>query len=262
MPDDNIDETFLFRLMSTDGSTENGTVLAYPKYTGGYGKGVVSFYFASGMTWEAAYIFRVQENPAFYPSPQYWDFPIGATNYSSDNVQADALKTKIIDSANELSLVFGDDLVSTTEAGAMVLTTYGELYYLNIISGLQIMCPALFSVQLETPDYTKRTWSTTFAEDLRTKYSGTFIADFMTGYAGLFSMQESSAMNFLCIILFIALIFLSVWKFKASMLSGFTDGYALLLVLMLNGFFSMIWAGMIAFLAVVIGGVILFLNRS
>lgn len=259
-PDDNIDETFTFRLMSTDGATELGRVLATPAYTGGYGSGIVSFYFESGMTWDSAYIFRVQENPAFYPSPQYWDFVIGVSNYSTSSDQSAALKAKIIDTAEYLGPEFSEDLLTTSEAGTTVLSTAGELYYLQAIPALQSMCPELFSVQLENPDYTKRTWSYTIATTLQTKYAGTFIEDFMTGYAGLFSMQTSSAMNFISVILFIVLILVSTWKFKATMLAGFVDGYALLLLLMLNGFFSMIWAGFMAFISVLIGGVVLFLR--
>lgn len=262
IPDDDISKTFIFRLLSPDGSTENGTALAYPKYDKGYGDGVVSFYFTSGMTWGEEYIFRVQENPAYYPSPQYWDFVIGDSNYTSDSDQQAALKAKIVDSATYLSPIFEYNLLSTSESGQTVLSLYGELYYLFAIPGLQSMCPDLFQVQLESPDYTKRTWSTTLADSLKTKYAGTIIEDFMTGFAGLFSMDTSPAMNFVSIILFISLILLATWKFKASMLAAFIDGYALLLLLMLNGFFSMILAGLAAFLSAAIGGVILFLNRS
>lgn len=261
-PDNNIDKTFIFRLMSTDGSTELATVTAAPSYDGGYGYGVVSFYVASGMTWESAYIFRVQENPAYYQSPDYWDFVVEASNYSTDSDQSAALKAKVVELATLLSPEFGDELLSTTEAGATVLSTYGELYFIQAIPALQSMCPSAFAVQLETPDYTKRTWSYTVANALTTKYSGTFIEDFMTGYAGLFSMQTSSAMNFLSIVLFVILVLVATWKFKASMLSGFIDGYAFLLLLMLNGFFSMIWAGFMAFASVVVGGIILFLNKA
>jgi hypothetical protein len=142
-----------------------------------------------------------------------------------------------------------------------VLSTTGELYFLNAVPGIQTMCPQLFSVQIETPSYEKRTWSYTLAESLRTKYAGTFVADFMTGYAGLFSMDTNSAMDVTSIIIFVIVILFSVWKFKASLLAAFTDGYAVLLLLMLNGFVSMILVGLIAFLAVMLGGVILLFNR-
>lgn len=261
-PEANIDDTYIFRIISPDGTTDNGTVLATPAYNGGYGPGIVSFYFESGMAFDEAYIFRVQQNPAYYISPQFWDFTIGDNNYSADSDQAAALKAKIIDVAIDLTPSYEVQLLSRSESGAMVLSTYGELYFLDAIPGLQNMCPQLFSVQLESPDYTKRSWSHTFADALLTKYSGTFIYDFMTGFAGLFSMETSPAMNVVSIILFAVLIGISIWKFKASMLSAFIDGYALLLLLMLCGFFSMIWAGVIAFVTAVTGGAILFFKRA
>lgn len=262
-PDDNIDKTFTFRMLSADASTEIGSVLAAPKYEGGYGGAIVSFYISSNTTWEEAYVFRVQQNPAFYPVPLHWDESIGASNYSVNGTGASIyLRAKIIDVADDLSAAFGVELLATGEGGLTVLSTYGELYFIAAVPGLQAMCPELFSVQIVTPSYDKRSWSTTLADSLRTKYAGTFIADFMTGYAGLFSMAESSAMNFLSIILFVVIIFVSIWKFKGTMLSGFVDGYALLLLLMLSGFWSMELNGLLAFLSTLIAGVILFLNKS
>lgn len=261
-PDENIDETFIFRMLSVDNATEIGVTLAKPAYNGGYGPGVVSFYISTNITWGAAYIFRVQQNPAHYPAALYWDFAIGEANYSVDSDQAAALKVKVIDSATFLQTSFGVDLLAKSESGSTVLSGQGELYYLDAIPGLQNMNPLLFSVQLENPDYTKRTWSVTFADALKTKYAGTFIEDFMTGFAGIFSLETSPAMNFLCVILYVLLIGFSVWKFKATMISASLDGFALLLLLMLMGFFSMIWAGFIAFCSVVLGGVILLLNKG
>jgi hypothetical protein len=236
-------------------------VTAYPRTTKGYGKGIVSFYIESGFTWGGSYIFRVQENPAFYPAPVKWDFGIGASEYSVDADQRQGLRAKILDSASELSAEWVVDLLSTGDSGQTVLSTYGELYYTAAIPGLQMMCPALFSTQIETPDYTKRAWSYTLANALRTKYAGTFVDDFMTGYAGLFSMDKNSAMDIMSIVLYVILILISVIKFKASLLSAFTNGYVLLELLMLQGFISMILVGFIAFLSVLLGGVVLLLNK-
>ena len=259
-PTPTIDDAYIFRLFSPDGATENGTALATPAYNGGYGPGVVSFYFTSGMDTGEAYIFRVQQSPTYYPSPQYWDFVVGASNYSELSDQSAALRAKIIDSATSLTPTFGEALLASSEAGTTVLSTYGELYYLAAIPGLQSMCPELFSVQLVDPDFTKRTWSTTFADALKTKYSGTFVYDAMTGFAGLFTVGTSAAMNTLSIFAFAILIGVSIWKFKGTMLSAFIDGYALLLLLMLMGFFDMIMAGAMAFISAVIGGAILLLS--
>lgn len=261
-PDENIAQTFIFRMIDTDNVTELGAVLASPAYDDGYGSGIVSFYFASGVAWNQPYIFRVQQNPTYYPAGQTWDFIIGESNYSSSSDQAAALKTKVVDSATFLTTTFGVALLGKSEAGVTVLSTYGELYYLNAIPALQSMCPSLFEVQLTNPDYTKRSWDTAFAEALKTKYSGTIFYEFMTGYAGLFNMETSAAMMVLSIIAFVAMVLVSVWKFKANMMSAFIDGYTLLLLLMLQGFFPMIAAGAVAFCSVALGGVILFLNRA
>lgn len=261
-PDEGIDKTFIFRMISENGTTEYGVNIATAQYNSGYGSGIVSFYIDTGMSFTEDYIFRVQENPAYYDEPQYWDFQINDSNFSTATDQEAALRAKIIDSATSLSIEYEVSLLSRSEAGQTVLSTYGELYFLEAIPGLQVMCNSIFELKTEDPDFTKRTWSTTFADALKTKYEDTFIEDFMTGFAGLFSIETSPAMNFLSAILFIALIFLSVWKFKGTTTSALLDGYALLELLMLMGFFSMIWAGFIAFISSGIGGAILFFKRS
>ena len=84
----------------------------------------------------------------------------------------------------------------------------------------------------------------------------------MTGFAGLFNMQTTAAMNYLSIVAFVIVIMISVWKGKASMLAATTDGYCVLLLLMLMGFADMVLVGAVGFLSSTIGAVILFLNRS
>ncbi len=261
-PDPNINETFIFRLMSADNTTELGATLATPAYDAGYGPGVVSFYIAANTTIGEAYIFRVQQNPVHYPNPQYWDFTASNSSYSTSSDQAAALRAKVINSVITLEPSFGVNLLTVSDVGDTVLSANGELYFLDVIPGLQTMAPLLFSVQLETPDFTKRTWSYTFADALKTKYDGTFLAEFMTGYAGLYSINKSPAINSLSIFLFIIIIMVSVWKFKATMLSALLDGYTSLLVLMLIGFFDMVWAGFMAFMLALVGGVIALLKRA
>lgn len=261
-PDPNINETYIFRLLSADGSTDLGTITANPAYNGGYGQGIISFYIESGMVTGTAYIFRVQQNPAYYTSPQYWDFVADNTTYSEAADQALALAAKVIATAEILAPEYDVTLLDTTESGGTILSTYGELYYLNAIPGLQLMSPTLFSVQLTNPDYTQRSWSTTFADNIKTNYAGTIVEDFMTGYAGMFSLQTSPAMNSLSVVIFLIVVVISVWKFKATTLSALLDGYAVLLLLMLMGFFGMVWAGFIAFASAVIGGAIIFFKRA
>ena len=187
-PSISIDKAFIFRVLSADGTTDLGSTLAYPYDNDGYGYGIVSFYIASGMTVGTAYIFRVQQNPVVYPTPQYWDFTIGDSNYcpATNNVTMQAaLKAKIVTIAKSLSASYDVALLTKSESGATVLSGDGELYFLSAIPGLQSMCESLFAVQLENPDFTRRTWSYALANALKTKYAGTFFEEFMTGFAGL-----------------------------------------------------------------------------
>lgn len=262
LPDENIDELFIFRMLDPDDYSEIGSVTAYPYHDQGFGQGCVSFYFETEATWLEDYIFRVQENPTYYTDALYWDFSISASNYATDSDQAEALRSKVLDLANTLAIEFSLGLVSTGEAGQTVLSTYGEIYFQNAIPGLASISPGLFSLQIRTPDYTKRSWDYTVADAMRTKYDGTFLADFMTGWGGLFNVEVPFAMNVLCIILFAIMVFVSVKWGKGTTYSGLMDGYAFMIFLMLSGFFSMILTGFFAFLLIATGGVLWLLNRS
>src|SRR4030042_5482611 len=103
--DYDIDEAFIFNLLDS-GDTILGSTIGNSVYNQGYGAGGVSFYFESGLTWGETYTFRVMENPVIYPSPQYWDFTIGESEYSDEDDLAEALKAEIMDSAVDLSTVF------------------------------------------------------------------------------------------------------------------------------------------------------------
>lgn len=260
-PADDISDTFLFEMRSENSTSLVGTVTAYPFYDSGYGQGLVSFYLESGGSWGDAYVFRVQQNPAYYPSAQYWDFTIGATNYNGESDQALALRAYVIARAQELEIPYNMELISSND-GVITLSTYGEIYFQNAIPGLATMAPALFSLQVRTPDYTKRSWDYTVANALRTQFQGTFIYDAMTGWAGLFSSDIPTGANFFSVFLFLVLLIVDLKYFKASRDAALLDGYAFLLLLTLDGWFSMILAGFIAFVAAFIGGMVLFLNRS
>ena len=260
--DYDVDDAFTFTLLDSEDDIV-GTTEGLATYNQGYGDQVISFYFDEGViTWEDTYTLRIMENPGVYETSNYWDFTIGASAFSDETDQSLALRAEVLESAVDLSSAFGVVLYETNESGVKVLSTYGELYYLLVIPGLQSMSSTLFGIETENPDYTKRTWSYELRDSLLTKYEDTFVEDFMTGYAGLFSMETSTAMNILSMLMFIVLMGLAVWKFKASIMAALMDGYAFLLLLMLIGFFDMIYAGFLAFASLVMGGVILFLNRS
>ena len=60
----------------------------------------------------------------------------------------------------------------------------------------------------------------------------------------------------------VLLIGLSILKFKATMMAALLDGYALLLLLMLAGYFSMTWAGFMAFILAMLAGAVVFFKRA
>lgn len=260
LPSQDIDELFIFKLLDESG-VELGSVTAYPYNDKGYGSGVVSFYLESGTTWESAYNFQVVESPVYFPSPNTWDFMVGPSNYSSSSDQATALRNKIISLSQSLGTEYDQDLLTTSE-GISYLSTYGESYFLYAIPGLSTMAPGLFYTQVRSPSYDKRSWTYTFASSLQTRYSGTFIDQFMTGFSGLVAVDTAAWMNIVSMIMFVLLILAGYWKFKATTMSSAMDGYALLILMMLNGFFSLIICGFIAFAGLAAGGVVLFLNRS
>jgi hypothetical protein len=256
-----IGNAFLFRMLNAAGTADIGAAIPFPYHELGYGSGIFSFYFTSGIVANTAYIFRVQENPAYYPTPLYWDFVIGPANYSSATDQSAALKAELISWANIFSTEYTQALLTTTE-GTTTLSTYGETYFLNAVPGLSVMCPTLFAVQIRTPSYTPKTWATTYADSLKTKFAGTFVEDFMTGFAGLTGASKDMSGNVLSIILVVIMALASLVWFKATFYSALIDGYALLLLFTLDTFSTMLVAGFIAFMSVVLGGVVWLLNRS
>lgn len=280
-PDTKIDDAFLFQLYDTDNTTLLGTVTAYPYFTNGYGEGMIAFYFDadSDLVWEESYIIRVQENPSQFETPTYWDFPLSAADYTSADTQYTnqvALNATIQGIATNLSITWDMDLLSQTEGG-IVLSSYGENYFRNAVPRLQEMCPTLFSVQVEEPDFSERDWDYTIADAMLTRYNGTFIGDSMTGFAGLFGSDTTPTWNMLSIIMFAILICVEMaWTrkrregkfifsskpFAANIWAASVDGFALLIYFTLLGMFSMVLNGLISFLCAVVAGLVLFLNRA
>lgn len=264
-PSVGIDDTFIFRLISDNG-TELGAVLAYPYANDGYGDGIVSFYFSTDNApeWEGSYHIRIEENPSAFDTPTYWDFPINSSAYSSFTTQEqnrEALRLKIIDLAESFSTSWGIDLTDTTDTGT-VLSSYGESYFRLSIWGLQNLCPALFYTQASDPDYTKRSWSTAFAESLANTFQETdFVWDAMTGFAGLWGMETRTALGFVVLIIAV-LLFLLDLKVQPRAMMAWLDVALVLNFGMLMGWFSPILNAIAAFLISMTGAMVLWLNRA
>lgn len=197
LPDTPINKTMIFRLMANDGVTELGSNLAYPYHDLGYGEGVFSFYFpaATAPAWEGNYFVRLCGNPVYFPTtpPVPVNYPITSMNYSLlDNVTDNRLETKnnIMAFSETLSTDWPDTLWDTSDAGK-VLSEKGDLYFTSSIPGLRSLCPGLFLVQMNDPDYTARTWDTTKATEYQGRFAGTWVGDAMNALGSFFGKDAS-----------------------------------------------------------------------
>lgn len=264
VPEANINLTFIFTMLSPDATEQIGHVTAFPFQNGGYGGGLVGFYYEDGVTTGSAYTFRVQENPSYYSSPVYWDFNITEANYSDDADTSIAVRSKILTVATALQSEWSIELLTTDDNGQTILSDYGQIYFGTAIPGLPLMCSSLYDVQVRSPDYERRSWDFTIANAMRTKYNGTFIGDFFTGFAGMAGTEDHlAALDVAAILSFVVVVIIAIKWGKGNIFSGLMTGYAFLLLFMLYGSVSMVLVGAIAFfVGPVAGGVILFLNRG
>ncbi len=183
------DKTFIFRLISTDNTTELGSVTPYAYFVSGYRQGVFSFYFpaASAPAWGQPYIIRISENPALFATPQSWDYAIPTSAYtallSTDHVgqQAD-LADRVITLAHTLEPLYSASLTATS-GGRTTLSSTGENYFRGAIYGLQAMAPTVYFLQDTPLDYTATSWTTTQFDTYATRFSGTWVATGETAIA-------------------------------------------------------------------------------
>lgn len=265
-PDLSIDKMYIFRLIAADNVTEIGSKLAFPYINGGYGDGIVSFYFDanSAPAWDTDYSLRVDQNPAAFSTPQNWAFTLSTSSYSNYDTQEGnraLLQANIIAICRDLEVSWDIELLGESEIST-VLNEYGEAYFRNSIIGLQSMCPKLFSVEITPITAERRSWDYTFANSFATRYRGTFWANAMTGFGGLFNVDSSPAAAVLSLLLVVIIMGLAIKYLKASGNSALMNGLAALGLFTCLGAFSFTLHGFLSFICAVASGVVLFLNRA
>ena len=194
LPDEDIDDLFVFRLTDTDGVTELGSNEAYPYNTQGYGKGVISFYFASAdaPAWGLNYFIRVQGKPGFFATPPDQSFIINVTDYTSATTQADnraEVRNNVVTICRKLESDWSPTTLLTEIETGTVFNTYGEEYFRNSIYALQGMCPTLFETQIVNVEYTERAWNTTQQTTYEGRTTGTTIGNSIQGFSDIFDMD-------------------------------------------------------------------------
>ena len=205
IPDEPIWQTYMWRQLDTDNTTELGTALSYAFNNSGYGYNLTSMYWdaanvtASGMTWNTSYTIRLSQNPIMFASPTEYNFSLSTADYSVLTVSAD-VKAEL---AARILLIAGDfdirwalgatySLLNETETGT-VLSIYGEAFFRGAIYGLQGLCPQVFAYVVNDMDLTPRTWTTTYITTLQDQWNGTWVDTAKNALDSLFGTSYSLA---------------------------------------------------------------------
>lgn len=186
-PDLPVTQTFTWRLIDTDNTTELGSTTGYAYNDDGYGYNVYSMYFdadnvtGTGLTWGTNYIIRLSGNPTAFDDPPIYNYTVSTADYSSLTATADVkaeLAARILELADTLDNIWGlsttYSLITQGEAG-IYLSTFGSAFFRGAIFGIQAMAPAVFDVVIEEINIEARTWSSGYADNLTTQYDGTWI---------------------------------------------------------------------------------------
>jgi len=185
-PDTTEPETFIWRLIDTDNTTELASTIGYAYNDDGYGYNVYSMYLSAStvsalpIIWGTSYTIRLSGNPAVFDTAPVYNFIINASNYSSLTTQADVqagIAARILTLAADLDTKWGLTTYSllTQNETATVLSIYGEAFFRGAIFGLQSMAPAAFSVIIRVLNVEARTWSDNYTTNLTNQWSGTWI---------------------------------------------------------------------------------------
>jgi hypothetical protein len=201
LPDDNAGKTYNIRLIGTDNVTQLGAVAPYPysSFDKGYNLGVFAFYFSAddALTIDQAYIIRISQSPAFFDSPQSWDYIMPLSAWTESTTQDDnqtELTLNIISIAEELETYHDVTLLEDSVGGTVLSSPAGETYFRGAIYGIQAMAPDLFLVQSLSWDTTDRAWTTAQFDAYAATYNGTFIGTATDNTSATFGIDTGTMM--------------------------------------------------------------------
>ena len=185
IPGEPVSETFLTRLMDTDGTTQIGVNTPEAYHDNGYGEGLASLYLtaaqvtAAAVSWNDALVVRVDGNPSsFYAPPTAGTATLSTGAYSTgdnsrDNNQSQ-LTARVLAICQELQVLWGGSpLVDDTIIGTR-LTAAGELFLSLAIPGIRTMAPDAYTVRSLDPDIDPNTFTTTGQTGAEERYKDTF----------------------------------------------------------------------------------------
>jgi len=261
-PTENASEAYLVRLMN--GAVELGSSAPYAFYDDGYGRGIASIYFsaADAPAWLGDYTLKLAGNPTLAwvgdpPSTSVGTFDLwsGSTSLGATEIE---LGARVLYFADILELEWSVDLIETSGVGSW-LTEYGEDYFTNSIQYLPLICPNVFSSSLSQPDYTRKTFTPTYATTLRSITAGTPLD--LSPTAGIIGMPT---------IWFTTLIFLGIMAVAAYGISRATGSVKPTLIVMASllpvgimiGWVDLVVGILMGFAAIIAIAYVFFLQKS
>lgn len=258
LPDTDVNETFIWRLLDTDNVTDLGTTVGFAYNDGGYGFNVYSMYFpaADGLIWGTEYILRLVGNPSKFDDPPLYNYSVSFPSYSTGNVSQSAqqreLAQRIIVLATDLNNKWGlaAPLRLTEEIEtATVLSIFGETVFRGTIFGCQSLAPEAFKVILRDIEAEDRTWTTTYVDDLSNQWAGTWVADAKSAGADLFDVGYDLLTIILLVILCAGAVFVNIYLGNDAW-AGVIDVALIMIIAARLGFYGLGFLGLVAAMAV------------
>ncbi len=186
IPTNPVTETFIWRMLSTNGTTEYGSTVGCAFKNKGYGYNLYSMYWNADnvsalLSWGIPYIIKLSGNPAAFDTPPEYNFQLSTADYTTANVSEDVkaeMGARIMTIADDLNQKWALSsslyLTSEVETGT-VLSLQGEAFFRGAILGIQGMVPEVFSYVVKDIDATPRTWEENYSSNLTTQWQGTWV---------------------------------------------------------------------------------------
>lgn len=215
-------ESLIFRLYDIDGTSllQSASPYVYPYYeSNGYGTGVSAFYFGasdSPPAWESTLTIEIMGVPAFFSTTVSEKYTLTESDYLSETTQEanqDALYDFVLLEADRLTADYeatGVILKSSSDSN-LVLSTYGESYFGNAISGLSQLCPDLFFIQVYIPEQMSTSYNMTLQTTLTNRLASD---DIGKGFTRLGSKIGTSGAFAAAAVTFALTMLLCIWTTK------------------------------------------------
>lgn len=178
-------EAYIVKLLDVTGKIV-GATSPFNYYNKGYGDGVVSLYFESGVTWGGNYSLYLEGNPLLT-----WTGagrPITSSSITTWEVNKALIENQIIRLADELEVSWQINLLDQTAAGPK-LSAYGEAYFTNVIQNLRLIAPNVFRAIVGVPVYREKKATMEYAHQLSKIWDTTEYKEHLDTLANFFGLS-------------------------------------------------------------------------